>query len=62
MKTIYTKEQCPACVRLKDRLKQTGEEYTEIMIGRDITREDFMAQYPTVRTVPYILEPDANTV
>jgi glutaredoxin len=60
MKTIYTKEQCPACVRLKERLKQDGEEYKEVMIGRDISREDFMTQYPTIRSVPYILETDAN--
>lgn len=60
MKTIYTKDNCPACVQLKAQLKQTGEEFTEIKIGKDITREDFIVKFPTVKTVPYV--EDANTM
>lgn len=56
MKTVYTKENCPACVQLKNQLKQKGEEFTEIKIGKDITREDFIVKFPTIKTVPYVLE------
>ena len=58
MKTVYTKDACPACVTLKASLVKSGEAFREIRIGRDITREEFMAKYPTVRTVPYLVDDD----
>ena len=51
---IYTKDNCPACVALKARLTKEGESFTEINIGKDITREEFMEKFPMVRQVPYI--------
>ena len=56
MKTVYTKDNCPACVTLKTSLAQAGEVFQEIKIGRDITREEFMEKFPTVRTVPYMID------
>lgn len=56
MKTVYTKTNCPACVTLKASLVKSGEAFKEILIGRDITREEFMEQFPTVRTVPYMVD------
>jgi glutaredoxin len=47
---VYTKDNCPACVALKARLTKEGESFTEINIGKDITREEF----PMVRMVPHI--------
>lgn len=55
MITVYTKDNCPACVSLKATLKQEGKPFKEINIGKDITREDFMRMFPTVRTVPYMV-------
>jgi glutaredoxin len=55
MITVYTKDSCPACVQLKAQLTQEGKEFTEIKIGADITREDFMSKFPTVRQVPYVV-------
>ena len=61
MITVYTKDNCPACVSLKATLKQEGKPFKEINIGKDITREDFMSKFPTVRTVPYtVVEGDLN--
>ena len=56
MKTVYTKDACPACVTLKASLVKSGEAFQEIKIGRDITREAFMEKFPTVRTVPYMID------
>ena len=53
MITVYTKDNCPACVSLKTTLNQEGKPFKEINIGRDITREDFMNKFPYVRTVPF---------
>ena len=58
MKKVYTKDNCPACVTLKTSLAKAGEAFQEIKIGRDITREEFMSKYPTVRTVPYVADDD----
>ena len=56
MKVVYTKDNCPACVTLKASLAKAGEAFKEVRIGRDITREHFMQMYPTVRTVPHVVE------
>lgn len=58
MKTVYTKDACPACVTLKASLVKSGEAFQEVKIGRDITREEFMSKFPTVRTVPYVVDDD----
>lgn len=58
MKTVYTKDACPACVTLKASLVKSGEAFQEVKIGRDITREEFMSKFPTVRTVPYVVDND----
>ncbi len=72
MKTVYTKDACPACVTLKASLVKSGEAFQEIKIiaAKDeresslrsgvgtITREEFMSKFPTVRTVPYVVDND----
>lgn len=58
-RTVYTKDNCPACTMLKNTFDRAGVRYTEIKIGRDITREDFITQFPTIKSVPYVVE-DAN--
>ncbi len=58
MKVVYTKDNCPGCVALKASLAQAGEPFKEVKIGRDITREAFMEKFPTVRTVPYVVDDD----
>ena len=56
MKTVYTKTNCPACVTLKASLVKAGESFKEVLIGRDITPEEFMEKFPTIRTVPYMVD------
>ena len=58
MKVVYTKENCPACVALKASLAQAGEAFTEVKIGVDISREDFIVANPGIRSVPYVKEYD----
>ncbi len=59
MITVYTKDNCPACLNLKDQLRSGKREFTEIKIGKDITREEFMVKFPGVRTVPHMVEESA---
>jgi len=56
MITVYTKDNCPACNTLKATYAQNGVVFTEVHIGKDISREEFMAKFPSVRTVPYVVE------
>ncbi len=59
MITVYTKDNCPACLNLKDQLRSGKREFTEIKIDKDITREEFMEKFPSVRTVPHMVEESA---
>lgn len=52
---MYTKTNCPHCVRAKSYLNVKGIEYTEMEIGKDVLREDFVATYPDVKTVPFFV-------
>jgi len=51
---IYSKDQCPWCERAKSLLELHNVTYNEIKIGREITREEFLEQFPNTRTVPQI--------
>jgi glutaredoxin len=56
MKTVvYSKENCPACTALKARLTKDGESFTEIMVGKDITRDEFLKEFPQVRQMPHVV-------
>ena len=54
--TIYSKVNCPGCVQLKEQYIRRGIEFREVVIGRDITLEDFITTFPTVKTVPFVVE------
>jgi glutaredoxin len=57
---VYTKDNCPHCVKAKTLLQVRGLEYSEVVIGKDITREEFMEAFPNARTVPQIIFDDKN--
>lgn len=56
MKIVYSKQNCPACVQLKAKFKAEGIEFKEVMIGKDITKEEFFEVFPEVRSVPFVAE------
>jgi glutaredoxin len=55
MKTVYSQTNCPACERLKRELELAGEEFNVVMIGKDISKDDFFDKFPNVRSVPYVV-------
>jgi len=56
MIVVYTKDNCPACNTLKATYAQNKVLFTEVRIGRDISREEFMDTFPDVRTVPHVVQ------
>ena len=52
---IYTKPDCSYCGRAKKLLEIQGISYQEIVIGTDVTREEFLELIPTAKTVPQII-------
>lgn len=57
---IYTKDNCPYCVKAKALLTIKKIEYTENKIGQEITREDFISLFPDQKTVPLIFIDDVK--
>lgn len=53
---IYTKDDCPWCVKAKSLLQRCGIEYEELKLGRDYQREDLKALLPSTLplTVPQV--------
>lgn len=56
MDVIYSKKNCPGCVQLKAKYDAQGKEYKEVVIGEDITLEQFLAFFPEARTVPFVVK------
>jgi glutaredoxin 3 len=54
---MYTRSNppCPYCVQAKALAESKGYSYTNIDIGKDISREEFMDQFPGAKTVPLII-------
>ena len=56
MKTLYSKPNCPGCVKLKTEYNQLGIQYVEVVIGKDISLEQFKNENPWVKSVPFVKE------
>jgi glutaredoxin 3 len=51
---IYTKQQCPFCVRAKALLSKKGVSYEEIDVEHDDARRAWLVEASGQRTVPQI--------
>ena len=53
---VYSKPACQFCVKAKDLLTRLGYEYTEKIVTKDISLEEFFKELgKTVRTIPQIV-------
>ncbi len=55
MITIYSKPDCIYCAKAKAFMTKHHIEYKEFLMGRDITREEILEQFPQMKTMPIIL-------
>jgi glutaredoxin 3 len=51
---IWTKPNCPYCVRAKALMEQKGVQYDEHILGETVTREQLLEKAPNAKTVPQI--------
>lgn len=57
---VYTKDNCPYCDRAKMLLDLKQLDYTQMKLGQDLTREEFMNLFPDVKTMPFIIIDDEH--
>lgn len=55
---VYSKPNCPYCVKAKRLLTQMKLTFTEHVVGVDATREQLLEAAPNARTVPQIIIDD----
>jgi arsenate reductase-like glutaredoxin family protein len=46
--TVYTKENCPHCYKIKQVLELTGTQFVSYNLEEDFTREEFHNSYPII--------------
>jgi len=59
--TVYSKPACQYCGKAKALLNSLGYEYTEKVVTKDISLEEFFKEIgKTVRTIPQIMIDDEH--
>jgi glutaredoxin 3 len=53
--TIYTTSGCIYCEKIKELMRRADVEYQTIVVGKDITREEFKIKYPFAPGFPYTI-------
>jgi len=51
--TIYSKDNCPNCNKAKNILSKYSPKI--LLLGKDISREDFFKKFPAAKQVPQII-------
>ena len=58
---VYSKPSCQYCGKAKDLLTRLGYDYTERVVTKDISLEEFFKEIgKTVRTIPQIMIDDEH--
>mgnify|MGYP000048848252 CR=1 FL=1 len=56
--TIYSKKNCPYCANIKKVLTTIGENYIELMLDRNFTKEDFIKKFGYGASFPRVMNDD----
>lgn len=55
---VYKTPGCGHCVKIDELMKRAKLEYTSVVVGKDITREEFIQKYPQATGYPYTIIDD----
>ena len=53
--SVYTKDNCPYCQKLKLVLELTGKEFVSYNLGDDFTRNEFYQKFGKGSTFPQVI-------
>ena len=53
--TVYSKEDCPYCYKIKTVLELTGNNFVVYNLNKDFTREEFYAEFGEGSTFPQVI-------
>ena len=53
--TIYSKDDCPYCHKIKTVLELTGSNFVLYNLNKDFTREEFYAEFGEGSTFPQVI-------
>ena len=53
--TIYSKENCPYCLKVKTVLELTRSNFVVYTLGEDFTKEEFYAEFGEGSTFPQVI-------
>ena len=60
--TVYSKEDCPYCYKVKQVLELTGSKFVVYTLGQDFTKEEFYAEFGKGTTFPQVICNDKKLV
>lgn len=53
--TVYSKEDCPYCYKVKQVLELTGNNFVVYTLDEDFTKEEFYSEFGQGSTFPQVL-------
>jgi len=53
--TVYSKENCPYCTKVKQVLELTGSQFVVYTLNEDFTREEFYSEFGQGSTFPQVI-------
>jgi glutaredoxin len=53
--TIYSKENCPYCHKIKTVMELTGSDFVVYTLGEDFTKDEFYSEFGEGSTFPQVL-------
>lgn len=53
--TVYSKQDCPHCYKVKQVLELTGSNFVIYKLGEDFTKDEFYSEFGEGSTFPQVL-------
>lgn len=53
--TVYTKDDCPYCYKVKQVLELTGSNFVVYNLNQDFTKEEFYSEFGEGSTFPQVI-------
>jgi glutaredoxin len=58
--TVYSKEECPYCFKIKKVLELCGKDFVVYTLGEDFTKEEFYDEFGKGSTFPQVVMDDKH--